>query len=183
VAILITGGAGYVGRWLAHELAAPAGQRPGDDVVALDLRAPDPAARPPLPPTARFIEGDVTDRAALGEPYEIDVDPEAGLPVCYAKDAARALAALATADAVARPIYNVSTGSTTARELIAIVSRRIPRTRLSFKPDPQLAPVSRISRDWRVSVAAAGRELGWRPAYSIETMVHDLIAIVRNNGG
>jgi len=183
VAILITGGAGYVGRWLAHELAAPAGQRPGDDVVALDLRAPDPAARPPLPPTARFIEGDVTDRAALGEPYEIDVDPEAGVPVCYAKDAARALAMLATADAVARPIYNVSTGSATAQGLIEIVRARVPESRFSFKPDPRLGPVSRISRDWRVSVAAAERELGWRPAYTIETMVDDLIATVRNSGG
>jgi nucleoside-diphosphate-sugar epimerase len=314
VAILITGGAGYVGRWLAHELAAR-----GQSVVACDLRAPDPAARPELPASARFALADVTDpaalsrltgeqpigaivhlagvvtmaceqdpnlamrvnlggthnvleaarlngvprvvfastlsvfgpdvppvitedtaaephtwygqtkllaeqlglyyrrrwgldfraarmaaivgpsrvaagsatmytsliveRAALGEPYEIDVDPEAGVPVCYAKDAARALAVLAVAESVPRPIYNVSTGSATAQELIALVRRRVPKTHFTFKPDPQLAPVSVISRDWQVSVAAAERELGWRPAYTIETMVDDLIATVRNNGG
>jgi nucleoside-diphosphate-sugar epimerase len=314
VTILITGGTGYVGRWLAHELDAR-----GESVVACDLRAPDPAARPPLPASARFALADVTDpaalsrlagaqpttaivhlagvvtmaceqdpdlamrvnlggthnvleaarlngvprvvfastlsvfgpdvppviteetpaephtwygqtkllaeqlglyyrrrwgldfraarmaaivgpsrvaagsatmytsliveRAALGEPYEIDVDPEAGVPVCYAKDAARALAVLAVAESVPRPIYNVSTGSATAQELIALVRRRVPKTHFTFKPDPQLAPVSVISRDWQVSVAAAERELGWRPAYTIETMVDDLIATVRNNGG
>ena len=40
-----------------------------------------------------------------------------------------------------------------------------------------------ILREWRVSVAVAERELGWWPAYTIETMVDDLIATVRNNGG
>jgi nucleoside-diphosphate-sugar epimerase len=313
LAVLITGGAGYVGRWLAHELTGR-----GLDVVALDLRAPD-GSPPLLPPRAGFARLDVADReaviaqarqgpveaivhlaglvtmacerdpeaalrvnvegtrnvleaarlvgvprvvfastlsvfgpdvpqligedtpalpetwygqtklmaeqlglyyrrrwgldfraarmaaivgpsrvaagsatmytsliverAARGEQYEIDVDPEAGVPVCYAKDAARALALLATAPSVARPIYNVSTGSATARGLIEIVKARIPTARFSFKPDPQLAPVSRISRDWRVSVDAAERELGWRPAYTIETMVDDLIDTIRHNGG
>src|SRR2546425_10230266 len=34
----------------------------------------------------------ILERAALGEPYEIDVDPAAGTPVLYARDAARGLA-------------------------------------------------------------------------------------------
>src|SRR3954452_4018493 len=50
----------------------------------------------------------ILERAALGQPYEIDVDPEAGTPVLYAKDAARGLAALATAKAAPARIYHLS---------------------------------------------------------------------------
>jgi nucleoside-diphosphate-sugar epimerase len=314
MAILVTGGAGYIGRWLAHELLAH-----DLNVVAFDRQAADPAWRPALPPSARFVAGDVTDRdafvaiarsdqfsaivhlagivtmgcerdpdlgmrvnlggthnvleaarlvgiprvvfastisvygpdvaqpmtetapalpltwygqsklmaeqlglyyqrrfsldfraarlaaivgpsrnaasgsatmytsliierAALGQPYAIDVDPEAGTPVCYAKDAARALATLATAPAAPQRIYHISTGLATAEGLIAAVKRRVPDAQLSFQPDPQLAPVSRISRDWQLSIAAAERELGWRPAFTIDSMVDDLMAIVRGGG-
>jgi nucleoside-diphosphate-sugar epimerase len=314
MAILVTGGAGYIGRWLAHELLAH-----DLNVVAFDRQAADPAWRPALPPSARFVAGDVTDRdafvaiarsdqfsaivhlagivtmgcerdpdlgmrvnlggthnvleaarlvgiprvvfastisvygpdvaqpmtetapalpltwygqsklmaellglyyqrrfsldfraarlaaivgpsrnaasgsatmytsliierAALGQPYAIDVDPEAGTPVCYAKDAARALATLATAPTAPQRIYHISTGLATAEGLIAAVKRRVPDAQLSFQPDPQLAPVSRISRDWQLSITAAERELGWRPAYTIDSMVDDLMAIVRGGG-
>jgi threonine 3-dehydrogenase len=312
MAMLVTGGAGYIGRWLAHELLAR-----GIAVVACDRQAADPAWKPVLPASARFVAGDVTDRegmialarsedfsaiihlagivtmgcerdpgrcmqvnlggtnnvleaarvsgiprvvfastisvygpnvpqpvvesapaepltwygqsklmaeqlglyyqrrwgldfratrlaaivgpsrnaasgsatmytsliierAALGQPYEIDVDPEAGTPVCYAKDAARALATLATAPSAPNRIYHISTGLATAAGLIEIVKRRYPDAQLGFKPDPQLAPVSKISRDWHLSIDAARRDLGWAPAFTIESMADDLISIVRS---
>lgn len=312
--ILVTGGNGYIGRWLAHELLAHS-----VSVVTFDRLAPDPASKPSLPASARFIEGDITqrdvvldavhseaftaivhlagivtmgcerdpdlgmrvnlggthnvleaarlcgiprvvfastisvygpdvsqpmteatpalpltwygqsklmaeqlglyyqrrfgldfraarlaaivgpsrnaasgsatmytsliiERAALGQPYTIDVDPEAGTPVCYAKDAARALATLAIAPAAPQHIYHVSTGLVTAQDLIRIVRERVPSAQLSFAPDPLLAPVSRISRDWQLSIDAAEHDLGWRPAYTIETMVDDLMAIACGGG-
>ncbi len=312
--ILVTGGNGYIGRWLAHELLAH-----DTSVVTFDRLAPDPSSKPALPPSARFVGGDITDRdavleaartesfsaiihlagivtmgcerdpdlgmrvnlggthnvlevarlcgiprvvfastisvygpdvtqpmteatparpltwygqsklmaeelgmyyqrrfgldfratrlaaivgparnaasgsatmytsliierAALGQPYEIDVDPEAGTPICYAKDAARALATLATVPTAPQRIYHVSTGLVTARDLIAIVRRKVPDAQLTFKPDPLLAPVSRISRDWQLSIDAAERELGWKPAFTIETMVDDLMEIARSAG-
>src|SRR5438477_10027586 len=55
--ILITGGTGYIARWLALELEAR-----GISVVAFDRLAPDPAARPALPASARFVAGDATNR-------------------------------------------------------------------------------------------------------------------------
>jgi len=311
MAILVTGGAGYIGRWLAHELLAQ-----DIAVVAMDRQGADPAWKPTLPPSARFVASDVTDRdafvdcarsdsfsaiihlagivtmgcerdpdlamkvnlggthnaleaariagiprvvfastisvygphvpkpvvestpaepltwygqskimaeqlgryyqrrygidfratrlaaivgpsrnaasgsatmytsliierAALGLPYEIDVDPAAGTPVCYAKDAARALATLATVPSAPQRIYHISTGPVTAQGLIDTVKRRVPNAQYSFKPDPQLAPVSLITRDWDLSIAAAQRELGWSPSYTVETMVDDLIGIVR----
>ena len=121
----------------------------------------------------------ILEKAALGQPYEIDVDPEAGTPVLYAKDAARGLAALATASSAPSRVYHLSTGLATVGGLIEIARRRVPDAQFEFKTDPQLGPVSKISREWDLSIDAAARDLGWRPAYSIESMADDLMAIAR----
>jgi threonine 3-dehydrogenase len=125
----------------------------------------------------------ILERAALGEPYEIDVDPEAGTPVLYARDAARGLAALATAPSAPRRIYHLSTGLATARQLLDIARSKYPDARLTFNTDPQLGPVSKISAAWDLSIEAAERDLGWRPAFTIESMAEDLMATAREQRG
>lgn len=310
MAILITGGTGYIGRWLARELAAR-----GIETTALDRVPADPSSKLPLPAEATFLQGDVTDRdamvaaarsrpfsaiihlagvvtmgcekdpdlgmrvnvggthnvleaarlagiprvvfastisvygpdvpqpitekvpiepmtwygqskhmaeqlglyyhrrygldfraarlaaivgpfrvaagsatlyttlilekAALGQPYIIEVDDKAATPICYAKDAARALATLATADSAPRRIYNIGTCRATAVGLLEIARRRYPDARIEFRPDPEMAAVGRISWQWELSIEAAAEDLGWRPAYSLETMAEDLMATVR----
>ncbi len=311
MAILITGGAGYIGRWLANELAAQ-----GHEIVAVDLMDPPAGMPPTLPSETTFLKGDVTDRAAvaamvaakplsavvhlagvvtmgcerdpdlcmrvnlggtanlleaarvngvsrfvfassisvygpnvaqpmvegltpvepltwygqtkhmaeqlglyyqrrwgldfraarmaaivgpsrialgsatlyttlilekaaLGEPYEIEVDPEAGTPVLYARDAARGLAALVTAPSAPRRVYHLSTGLATVQQLVGIARARVPDARLTFKTDPQLGPVSKISASWDLSIQAAEDDLGWKPAFSVETMADDLMAAAR----
>jgi nucleoside-diphosphate-sugar epimerase len=129
--------------------------------------------------SATMYTSQILEKAAVGEAYAIDVDEGAATPVCYAKDAARALAALATAESAPTRIYNIGTGRASAVELIEIARRRYPGARLEFSPDPMLAPVARISWDWNLSIDAAARELDWRPAYSIETMAEDLMATAR----
>lgn len=121
----------------------------------------------------------IVEKAALGQPYEIDVAEEAGTPICYARDAAKALEALALAPEAPRRIYLVSTGLVTAQELIEIVKQRVPNAQLSFKPEPGLAEVSKISRDWQMDIGAIEQDLGWRPAYTVESMVDDLMRIAR----
>ncbi len=121
----------------------------------------------------------ILERAALGEPYEIDVDPEAGTPVLYARDAARGLLALATAPSAPRRIYHFSTGLATVQQLLQIARSRVPDARLTFNTDPQLGPVSKISAKWDLSIAAAEEDLGWRPAFTIESMADDLMASAR----
>jgi nucleoside-diphosphate-sugar epimerase len=315
MAMLITGGAGYIGRYLAHELVEQ-----GHDVVAVDLQEPLAEALPELPAGVRFVRGDVTDkagmmelvaggafsavvhlagivtmgcerdpdlalrvnllgsanlleaarlagvkvfvfastisvygpnveqpmvegvtpaepltwygqtklmtedlglyyqrrwgldfraarlaaivgpariapgsatlytshileRAALGEPYEIEVDPAAGTPVLYVRDGARGLAALATAESAPRRIYHFSTGLATVADLVRIARERAPDARLTFKTDPQLGPVSRISAGWDLSIAAAAEDLGWRPAFTMESMAEDLMGAARARRG
>ena len=121
----------------------------------------------------------ILERAALGEPYEIDVDPEAGTPVLYARDAAGGLLALATAPAAPRRIYHFATGLATVQQLLDIARSRVPGARLTFNTDPQLGPVSKISARWDLSIAAAEEDLGWRPAFTIESMADDLMASAR----
>ncbi len=121
----------------------------------------------------------ILERAALGEPYAIDVDPAAGTPVLYARDAARGLAALATAPSAPRRIYHFATGLATVQELVRIARSRVPDAQLTFDTDPQLGPVSKISAKWGLSIEAAAEDLGWRPAFTIESMADDLMATAR----
>lgn len=167
---------------MAEQLGLYYQRRFGLDFRAARLAAIVGPARNAASGSATMYTSLIIERAALGQPYEIDVDPEAGTPVCYAKDAARALATLATTSSAPRRIYHISTGLATAQGLIDIVRQRVPDAQLTFKPDPQLAPVSRISRDWQLSIAAAKQDLGWQPAYTIETMVDDLMAVARGGG-
>lgn len=125
----------------------------------------------------------ILERAALGQPYEIDVDPEAGTPVLYARDCARGLAALATAPTAPRRIYHLSTGLATVQQLIEIAKSRYPDARLTFNTDPQLGPVSKISAKWDLSIKAAEEDLGWRPAFTIESMAEDLMETARRQRG
>jgi threonine 3-dehydrogenase len=121
----------------------------------------------------------ILERAALDEPYEIDVDPEAGTPVLYARDCARGLAALATAPSAPRRIYHLSTGLVTANELVEMARERNPEAKLTFNTDPLLGPVSKISAKWDLSIAAAEEDLGWKPAFTVQTMADDLMATAR----
>jgi UDP-glucose 4-epimerase len=125
----------------------------------------------------------ILEKAALGEPYEIDVDPEAGTPVLYARDCVRGLAALATAETAPRRIYHLSTGLVTAQQLVDMAKSRVPDAKLTFNTDPVLGPVSKISAKWDLSIAAAKEDLGWEPAFTVESMADDLMATARTQKG
>ena len=49
----------------------------------------------------------------------------------------------------------------------------------TFQTDPQLGPVSKISAKWDLSIRAAQEDLGWKPAFTVESMADDLISIAR----
>lgn len=119
----------------------------------------------------------ILERAALGQPYSIDVDPRAGTPVLYARDAARGLAAMALAPSAPTRIYHLSTGLATVDDLVRLARRRVPDYQPVFNTDPQLGPVSRISAAWNLSIEAAEKDFGWRPAYTLESMADDLMAL------
>ena len=121
----------------------------------------------------------ILERAALGEPYIIEVDERAATPICYAKDAARALAALATVETAPRRIYNIGTCRATSAGLLELAKKKYPEARIEFQADPAMAEVGRLSENWELSTEAAADDLSWRPAYSLETMAEDLMATSR----
>jgi UDP-glucose 4-epimerase len=60
MAILVTGAAGYIGRFLVNELVEQ-----GHEVVAVDLNEPPNGLQPELPAGVVLQRGDVTDKAAM----------------------------------------------------------------------------------------------------------------------
>ena len=158
---------------LAEQLGIYYQRRWGLDFRATRLAAIVGPSRNAASGSATMYTSLIIEKAALGQPYEIDVDPEAEPRSRYAKDAARALATLATVTSAPQRIYHVSTGLATAQGLIETVRKRVPNAVLTFNPDPHKFARECISRDWQLNIAAAEAELGWRPAYTIETMVDD----------
>lgn len=129
--------------------------------------------------SASLFTSFIPEKAALGEPYEIEVTPDVTYPVVYIKDAARALFALATAPAAPRRIYNIGSGSIVTSEMVEAVKRRIPDAKFTYKPDPTIMAVVGGYKDWAISTKRAEEDLGWRPAYTAEQMVDDIINTAR----
>jgi threonine 3-dehydrogenase len=154
-------------------------RREGIDFRAARLAAIVGPFRVAASGSATMYTSQILERAALGEPYSIDVDDGAATPILYAKDAAKGLTVLATAESAPRRVYILSTGRVSATELVEMARKRFPNAQLDFRPDPALAPVGRISAEWQLSVDAAAEDLGWRPAFTLETMADDLIATAR----
>ena len=121
----------------------------------------------------------IPEKAALGEPYEIEVEEDSAYPVIYVKDAAGAILTLATVDEAPRRVYNVASGRVVASELVDLVRKRIPEAEFTFKPDPMVMAVVRGYRDWRISCRRAEEDLGWKPSFTVEQMVDDIMSGAR----
>ena len=120
------------------------------------------------------------EKSFFGEPYEIFVEPEIACPVIYFKDVSRAFLSLA-----ATPRENIKTmnylivGVTPmprARELVGVIEKRLPRARLSYKPEKLAMDFHKMSQGVRWDETPAVDEWGWRPGYGLEAMVDDFIA-------
>lgn len=164
---------------MAEQLGLYYARRFGLDFRAARLAAIVGPYRNAASGSATMYTSLILERAALGQPYEIDVDEEAATPVLYVKDGARALARLALAPEAPRRIYNIGTGRAGAAELVEIARQRVPDAQLRFAPEPNLARVGRISATWDLSIKAAAEDLDWRPAFTLAEMADDLMGTVR----
>lgn len=129
--------------------------------------------------SASLFTSFIPEMAAKGLPYEIEVEPDVIYPVVYIKDAVNALFRLATVEQAPRRIYNIGSGRIVTSEMVAAVKARLPEAQFTYKPDPVIMSVVRGYRDWEIDCTAAAEDLGWRPAYSAEQMVDDIITTVR----
>lgn len=164
---------------MAEQIGLLYARRHGLDFRATRFAAVTGPGRSAGSGSASLFTSFIPEKAALGEPYEIEVTPEVRYPVVYIKDASRALFALATAPSAPRRIYNISSGSVVTSELVAAVKRRIPDAQFTYKPDPTIMAVVGGYSEWVIDCTRAEEDLGWRPAYNTEQMVDDIINTAR----
>jgi nucleoside-diphosphate-sugar epimerase len=126
------------------------------------------------------------EHSIKGLPYEINCDPETRCPALYYKDAAMALKMLSEADPsrLETMIYNIAgiTPLYSAGDLAALIERRIPGARLSFKPDPVIVGLLREIGALKVSDECARKEWGWQLAFPLAELVEDFIREFEHNG-
>ena len=124
----------------------------------------------------------VIEKAALGEPYHIFVEPHCCMPLLYIKDAVRALLELFQArdDQLRYRIYNLNGFSPTAGEIVEEIKKEIPEAKLYFAPEPELV---KIVDSWPnyLDDTAAQEDWHWRPEYDLKKTIQDFIDQARKN--
>ena len=164
---------------MAEQMGLLYHRRHGLDFRAVRFAAVTGPGRTAGSGSASLFTSFIPEKAARGEPYEIEVSEDINYPVVYIKDAARALFALTTAPKAPRRIYNIGSGSVITRDLVAAVKARIPEAQFTYKPDAVIMAVVSGFADWQIGCQAAAEDLGWKPVYTPEQMVEDIIATVR----
>lgn len=117
------------------------------------------------------------EKGALGEPYDIFVEPRIKCAVLYFKDAARSLLVLDAApkESVKTICYTLAgiDPIPTAGELAAAVRASYPRARTGFRPDGFAMAFHENLQGLAFDESSARDELGWKPEYSLAGMIAD----------
>ena len=115
----------------------------------------------------------ILDAFALGKPMEIPNPDERG-DWLYIKDAISAIWALWSAKRISQRIYTISGGVHAIRDVVEIARKIKPEAPVTLTEGGQsLSPYPVAYDD-----TPARRDLGWAPAYTIESAVREHIQIV-----
>ena len=115
------------------------------------------------------------DALARKEPLHIAWPEEKG-DWLYVKDAVKALLLVLESKAIPQTGYNIMGGLYSIREAMAVAKKVCPDAVISFVDN---APPSDNPYPLSYDDSLAGRDLGWKPDYSLEAGVRDHIAIMR----
>jgi len=121
----------------------------------------------------------IPEKAAKGEAYAIEVTPDTSYPVVYIKDAVDALLKLMTIPEAKSRIYNIASGNVVVDKMVDYIKKVIPAASFSYAPVQDIMAVVSGYKEWTIGCKRAEAELGWRPGYSVEKIVDDIIAQVR----
>jgi threonine 3-dehydrogenase len=117
------------------------------------------------------------EKAVLGEPYDIFVEPNIKCPVLYFKDAARSLLDLAAApkETVQAVCYTLAgiDPMPSAGELAAAILERFPQAALRFSPKAFPMEYHSKLQGLTFDDRSARREWGWKPEYTLKSMIAD----------
>ena len=114
--------------------------------------------------------------AAKGEPYACFVRPDAQIPFMAMPDAITALLRLASAprSALSRSVYNVTSFSLTAAQIMDLVLTAFPQAQINFEPDlKRLGIVDSWPAD--LNDGDARRDWGWQPDFNLERCFNEYL--------
>ncbi|MGQ9700244.1 MAG: NAD-dependent epimerase/dehydratase family protein [Candidatus Bipolaricaulaceae bacterium] len=153
-------------------------QRYGLDVRGLRFPGIISSETPPGGGTTDYAV-EIFYHAVRGEPYTCFVRPDTVLPMMYMPDGLRATLQLMEADParLRYRIYNVTGMSFSAEELAREIQKRVPGFFVEYKPDFR----QKIADSWPKTIddSAAREDWGWKPAYTLTTMVDDMLTALR----
>jgi len=155
-------------------------RRTGLDFRAVRLAAVTGPGRKAGSGSASLFTSYIPEKAARGEPYEIEVTPDTAYPVVYIKDAVDALYTVATSASAPGRIYNISSGRVFVDKFVELVKQRIPGAAFTYKPVDDIMAVVSGYKEWEIDCSLVEKELGWRPSYGVEAMVDDIIQTVQS---
>lgn len=153
-------------------------QRYGLDVRGLRFPGIISSETPPGGGTTDYAV-DIFYHAVRGEPYTCFVRADTVLPMLYMPDCLRATLQLMEADParLRYRIYNVTGMSFSAEELAQEIQKRVPGFVVEYKPDFR----QKIADSWPRTIddSAAREDWGWKPTYTLTTMVDDMLTALR----
>lgn len=119
--------------------------------------------------------------AAQGIPYECFVRPDTALPFMVMPDAIKSLISLEAAprEKLTQHVYNVTSFSITAEEILNLTHRAFPSAQITFKPHKNRQA---IVDTWPADIddSAARQDWGWQPDYDINAAFdHYLIPAIK----
>jgi len=124
----------------------------------------------------------IVEKPALGEPYEVFVEPRCRIPLLYIKDAVSSLLQLSEAreESLNYRMYNVAGFSPTAGEMAETVMKIIPEAEIIFTPQQGMV---RIADSWPdvIDDTAARTDWNWETGYDLDKAVKDFIAEVQRS--
>lgn len=120
----------------------------------------------------------VSEAAIKNEPFTIWAPEETFILMMYVKDIVKSLIMLhdAPEEDITTRVYNIGqiTPPPTAGDLVETIKTHYPRAEITFEPNPAIMNLLKtIPRIIRADEAEA--EWGWRPSYSMEHTVKDII--------
>ena len=98
----------------------------------------------------------------------------------YIKDAIDALLKLTAAREAKSRIYNISSGNVVVDKMVACVKEIIPGASFSYSPVADIMAVVSGFKEWVIGCSRAEKEIGWRPIYTVDKMVDDIIGQTRS---
>jgi len=123
----------------------------------------------------------IIQKSALGEPFQIPLEPEFRTSVAYVKDAARALVQIYKANSLNHEVYNVPSIRPSAQEVVNEVKKHLPNAALQFAVDQEFAQVAEKRNPPEGDSSRLKEDLNFELRFNLERMVVDFLEEIRTN--